>query len=908
MQEFCVASTIATLTENEPSKILSREGDDWLPNKAHNLFEPHVLTDTQQQQLDEVLDNFPWTPTEGELNATSKYVHHIDTGNEKPFQQKQFHMSPYVEKKIGEELERLLARGIIKRITFSEWLNRIVPIRKKDDSIRLCLDARELNKRTRKSTYPQVDMNRILNRLDQTAFLSALDLAEAFFQIKLSEDSCNKTAFAIAGFGYFCFDRMPMGCVNSSAALCALIDRVFGLDFESSCFWYVDDFLIASRTFEEHLSLLRRVAERLKEAELTVSRKKSQFCMKKLRFLGMIVSEKGIQVDDTKVEAVVNMKRPETVKQMQSFLGMTGFFRRFIDGYAELAAPLSEMTKGKPTGLVWDDNAKRAFESLKVAMTQAPILANPQYDKPFVIECDSSDWCAGSVLMQYIDGTPHVIEYYSTKYNQAQRQYTTTEKECLSVILSIEKFRPYIDMTHFTVVTDHASLKWLANLRDPTGRLSRWALRLQCFDFEIMHRPGKQHHVPDTLSRPVDLIDTTTFLNTTDEWYVSRYKSAETHPDNYKVIDNVLYRKIPNIVATQEWKICVPAEQRVEVLRQEHDDVSACHPGYHKTLRRVQLKYHWPHMSDFVSKYVRECQNCRANKASNENTRAPMTTYRYGKYPGQNLAMDYIGPYPRSKEGYRFAVVVVDSFTKFVFAQPIRDATAAITIKFLRREIFSQFFVPQIIVSDNGPQFRSESFAQELKKYGIEHWRTAVYHPQANASECANKSIINGMRAYIENKYGHTGWPIHFDEVVCAYNTSPHSATGMTPYFAMFGREMVIDPREYKAVVHANEPIEMSSDRLATIRNEINTQLAKSFETNQKRYNLRAAERSFNVGDHVWIANGKLSSAAQHYSQKLASKKTKAIVIEKIGNSTYRLQSEAGHDLGTHAAAHIFIV
>lgn len=315
-QEFDVASTIATLTENEPSRIFSREGDDWPPDKAHNLFVPHVLTDTQQQQSDEMLDSF------------------------------------------------------------------------------------------------------------------------------------------------------------------------------------------------------------------TVGRKKSQFRMKRPRFLGMIISEQGIQVDNTKVEAVMSTKRPDTVKHMRSFSSMTVFFHRFTEGYAEWAAPLSEMTKGKSTGLVWSDNAVQVFASLKVVIAQAPIFANQQYDKPFVIECDNSDWYAGSVLMQYIDNTPYVIEYYSAKTNQAQQQYRTTEKKCLSVILGIEKCRPYIDTTHFTAVTDHASLKWLTNVRDPTGRLSRWALRLQCYDFGIVHRPEKQHHVPDARLLPVDLIDAIAFITTTDEWYSNRGKSG----------------------------------------------------------------------------------------------------------------------------------------------------------------------------------------------------------------------------------------------------------------------------------------------------------------------------------------------------------------------------------------------
>lgn len=885
------------------------EEDEWVLRKHKCVFGEHTLTEEQRERLNIVLDKFPWTPTTGKLNHTTKYIHTIDTGDEEPVKQRQYNMSPYVEKKVGDELQRLLERGIIRRISHSEWSNRIVPVRKKDDSIRICLDARELNKRTKKNTYPQADMNRILSRLQKTKYLSALDLGEAFFQIKLAEESSIKTAFAVAPFGYFCFDRMPMGCVNSSAALSALVDSVFGVQFEGKCFWYVDDFLIASETFEEHLATLELVASKLSEAELSISRKKSKFCMRKLRFLGMIISERGIEVDESKIEAINNIKRPEQLKQLQSFLGMTGFFRRFIDQYAHIAAPLSEMTKGQNKTLVWNEDANEAFEKLKTAMKSAPILATPQYDQPFVLECDSSNWCAGSVLMQYIDEQPRVISYFSMKYTPAQRKYSTTEKECLSVILSIEKFRPYIDMVRFKVVTDHASLLWLCNLKDATGRLARWALRLQCYDIEFVHRPGKDHVVPDMLSRSLDLIDTGLFDKTQDQWYSQLLSSTEKTPtEKFKVVDGILYHKTGALTSDREWKMCVPEEARIMVLQQEHDDVLAAHPGFFKTLRRIQLKYYWPSMSNDISEFVKSCEVCRACKASNENTNTPMLTNRYASFPGQILAMDFIGPYPRSKEGYRFAVVAVDSFTKFTFAQPLRDASAAATIKFLKKEIFFKHFVPEKIVSDNGPQFKSNIFKQMMQEFKIMHWRTAYYHPQANASECANKSIINGIRSYIYEKLNHSGWSTHFDETICAINTSPHTATRVTPYFAMYGREMVLDAREYKTIMNANAPPVIDLDRLAVIRDEIRTHLDKTFMRNQKQYNLRTVERCFKEGDHVWITNHKLSSKANKFAHKLAPKKLKAIVAKKMGESTYQLVSPSGADLGVYPAKQMFMV
>lgn len=773
--------------------------------------------------------------------------------------------------------------------------------------MRVCLDARELNKRTKRTSYPQIDVNRILNRLQKTKYLSALDLGEAFFQIALSSDSQPKTAFAVAGFGYFCFERMPMGCINSSAALCALVDSVFGNEFEGRCFWYVDDLLIASETFEQHIETIKMVAAKLREAELTISRAKSKFAMKKLKFLGMMISEEGIEVDQSKVTAIDSIAKPKELKQLQSFLGMTGFFRRFIEKYSHIAAPLNEMIKGQEKLLTWNEKADESFNLLKEAMKSAPILDTPQYDHPFVIECDSSDWCAGSVLMQYIDGQPKVISYFSAKYTAAQRKYSTTEKECLSVILSIEKFRPYIDMVRFTVVTDHKCLQWLANLKDPTGRLARWALRLQCYEIGFVHRPGREHVVPDMLSRSLDLIDTQLFIDSDDKWYNQHLSETERMAsEKYKIIDGILYRKVPAATSDREWKLCVPLEARKKAFDEEHESPLAAHPGYFKTLRRMQLKYHWPTMSDDISAWVRSCAICRECKASNENTITPMVTNRYASYPGQILSIDYIGPYPRSKEGHRFAVVLIDSFTKFTVAQPLRETSTTATLSFLKKDVFYKLFVPEIIISDNGPQFRSNEFGKEMKKMEIKHWRTAFYNPQANATECVNKSIVNGIRAFIDDRYHHAGWTKYFNEIICAVNTSTHTATNVTPYFALFGREMVLDPKEYNTVLKANGPTPIDQDRLAIIRDDIKAQLNAAFNRNQRRYNLRAENRQFDLGEKVWIRNNKLSSASEKYCQKLGKKKIAAIVDRKIGENTYHLAAEDGSDLGIHSARNIF--
>ncbi|RYE19449.1 MAG: hypothetical protein EOP45_12640 [Sphingobacteriaceae bacterium] len=383
-------------------------------------------------------------------------------------------MSPVMLKKAIAEVDRLLSRGIIEPVEMSEWLNPFLGVDKSNGLIRLCLDARKLNNATKKNAYPQQNVNRILSQLAKTKYVSAIDMTDAFYQIPLDGDSKAKTAFSVPSKGTFVFKRMVMGLCNSGATLCALMDKLLGNEFEPYLFIYLDDFIIATDTFEKHLEIMARLAEKLKFANLTISPKKSLFCYKRLKFLGHIIDENGISLDPSRIEAMVNFPEPKCIKDVRRVLGMAGWYRRFIRDFAGITAPISETLKKKNkkyTVFKWTEQASLAFKNLIKALTEAPVLATPDYDLPFKIECDASDFACGAVLSQVQDGEERVIAYMSQKFIASQRKYHVTEKECLAVILGIEKFRPYIEGSHFTVITDHYSLLWLRNLKDPSGRL-----------------------------------------------------------------------------------------------------------------------------------------------------------------------------------------------------------------------------------------------------------------------------------------------------------------------------------------------------------------------------------------------------------------------------------------------------
>lgn len=602
--------------------------------KNESISGTHELTPEQQKELQKVIDSFPFVKPGEKLGFTTLVEHTIDTGDAKPIKQKQYVMSPYVQDKVNQEVDRMLEKDIIERVANPEWLNPVIAVKKPNGGVRLCMDARKLNNVTKKSAYPQPNANRILSRLQGTKYLSSIDLTDAFYQILLHTHDRSKTVFSVGSKGTFRYKRMPMGLCNSGCTLCELIDRLFGSELEPDVFTYIDDFIIATKTFERHLEILRIVSRIFREAGLSISSEKSKFCMKRLEYLGYIIDENGIHANPKRIKPITEYPVPKSVKEVRRFLGMSGWYRRFIKGFSEISAPITELLKNKNRKFVWTDEAQEAFKRLKQALVTAPVLSTPDFSKPFFITCDASNLGMGGVLSQFDGEQEKVVAYMSSKFTAKQRKYHVTERECLAVITSIEKFRPYIEGTHFTVITDHASLLWLQNLKDPTGRLARWALRMQAYEFDLIHRKGKLMNVPDALSRSVEFIELQKIGSTKDKWYLDLQENIENSPKRYphfQLFGDRILKYCRQKKGGSSWKYLIPSDLKSEVLQDGHDNKLAAHGGFHKTLHRVKQYYYWPKMTEDIRRYVQNCETCKATKSSNETQRAPMGKYRDAK-------------------------------------------------------------------------------------------------------------------------------------------------------------------------------------------------------------------------------------------------------------------------------------
>ncbi|XP_046671135.1 uncharacterized protein LOC124361140 [Homalodisca vitripennis] len=428
------------------------------------------LTLAERKRLQDLLEeHFEDEPST--LGRTDRVKHVIDTGGVPPIKQRYYNVSPARQKLINEELDHMLQLGVVEP-SQSAWSSPIMLLDKPDGSKRFVVDFRAVNAVSRKDAYPLPQVTAILDRLRDARFLSSLDIKSAYWQIELDEASKEKTAFAIPGRGLYQFVTMPFGLCGAPATWQRFVDTVLGPELEPNVFVYLDDIIVVTSTFESHLKTLKEIFRRVREAKLTLNREKCKFCRRELKYLGYIVSGEGLRVDPEKVKAIVDIPIPRNQKEVRQFTGMASWYRRFIPNFASRMTPLTSLLKRR-NQFEWTPEAEMAFQDVKSCLISAPILSCPDFSKPFTISCDASGVGIGAVLSQDSEQGESVVAYASRTLTRQEQNFSATERECLAVIFAVEKFRPYVEGTRFTVVTDHYSLLWLSNLKDPTGRLAR---------------------------------------------------------------------------------------------------------------------------------------------------------------------------------------------------------------------------------------------------------------------------------------------------------------------------------------------------------------------------------------------------------------------------------------------------
>lgn len=883
------------------------------------------LSMVQENKLNKVVAAFPDSEVEG-LGCTTLINHHIDTGDARPIKQRYYPISPAVEKQLGGEIDRMISLGVIEEAPNSAWSSPTVVI-VKPGKVRMCFDSRKLNGVTKKDAYPIPNIDGILARLPPVYCISKIDLKDAFWQIKLDDESKPKTAFTVPNRPLYQFTRMPFGLCNAPQSLCRLMDVTIPYNLKAHVFVYLDDLLVVSNNFDEHLSHLLEVASHLRKSGLTINVKKSSFALNKVKYLGYVVGNGTLQVDEDKVSAINEIPPPKSIKQVRRFLGMTGWYRRFIQDYSAITYPLTELLSKRKT-FVWTDVAQEAFNVLKQKLTTAPLLAHPNYEKMFILQCDASTYGVGAVLAQEDDeGHERPIAFMSQKLNKSQRNYTITELECLAVVLAIKKFRSYIEGQEFKVITDHASLKWLMSQKDLTGRLARWSLKIQGFHFSIEHRKGKYNVVPDALSRVNEGKEAVEIINVescpsidldSEAFNSGNYANLRNEylnsglPD-FKVVDSYIYKRMDfargDFDESDSWKLMVPEELRKDVIYVAHDTPNSAHSGVARTLERIRRYFYWAGMVSDVKKYIMSCELCKTSKTPSTILRPPMGQRTETERPFQRLFIDLIGPLPRTKSGNIGILIILDHFSKFVFLKPLKKLISKPILEYLRNDVFSCFGVPEVVLTDNGSQFKSKDFESFLGKHGVKHVFTALYSPQANASERVNRVVNEALRSYI--RHDQREWDVYLSSINCAIRNSVHQSMGRTPYQIVFGQNMLTHGGDYnilrrlKLLSESDIKLERQ-DEFSLLRASIQENVKKAYEKNERIYNLRSRLKCFEVGQNVIRRNFIQSSKIAYVNAKLAPVGVRAKVIKRIGQVYYELQDLETGSKGVYHAKDIW--
>ena len=491
--------------------------------KKEDTYKTGNLTTDQQRKVKRVIRKNEDIFIKGkyEVGRTNMVKHTIDTGEEKPIKQKARRLSVKEKEIEKEHIEEMLKKGIIRK-SKSPWSSPVVFVPKKGGEIRFCIDYRKLNKVTKKDNHPLPRIDEMLDKFEGSQWFSSIDLASAYWQVEMDERDIEKTAFITSEGLYECL-VMPFGLCNAPATFQRLMHEVLGNLIYTKAPVYLDDIIIHSETFEQHLEDIQEVFDRLRDARLMSKESKCEFCAAEIKFLGHIIGRDGRKVDPDKVEKVKNYPRPENISQLRGFLGLASYYRKFIKDFSKKAKPLTKLLEGtkreakkakwekemlkkmEDSGFIdnWGIEQEESFKTMKKALTETPTLIHPDFEKDFILSTDASGYALGAVLEQEgNDKKLHPVGYASKTLTKAEQKYSTTELECFAVLWGVEKFHHYLYGRRFKVITDHQALTWLMKSENSLkGRRARWVLRLQPYDFEIIYKEGRKHKNADALSR-----------------------------------------------------------------------------------------------------------------------------------------------------------------------------------------------------------------------------------------------------------------------------------------------------------------------------------------------------------------------------------------------------------------------
>ena len=692
--------------------------------------------------------------------------------------------------------DELLEAGILRYST-SPHSSPFFLVKKPGKAYRPVEDFKLLNSITIKEDFPIPLIDDILFKMKKARLFTVADAKAGFLQVPVEEKSKELTAFN-DGTRKLEWNFMPQGIMNAPMVFSRIMNRILG-DLEFVVV-YIDDICIFSETLAEHLNHVKLVMEKLHEVNLKINPNKCSWIKNKIKLLGFELSDEGVRPDPDKVEAILQRKPPHNVKSLQSFIGGANYYRGNLKGFANIVSPLYDLlVEGKQWE--WTNECQTAFETLKENLASFPVLRQPNMNQQFIIHVDASDLAMGAILSQ-IDETnmEYVVAYYSKRFKSYERNMSVSEKEMAAIILAIKHWRHYITGVKFKIITDHMACKYYLSMKNPTGKLARWAIFLSQFEFEIEHRKGKDHSNADMMSRPVfsSTIQEDDFSFTTlkfepyeDDALMYYLKYRKHKPGAARKQINRIDRLVPKYDYLNgelyqikgNSKLLIPKiEDRNKIIDENH--AASAHMGIDSTMNRIREKYIWPKMYKQIEDFKRNCKICirndnhlvynhpaMANKITNIN---------------DEISFDFVFGLDQDEEGYCGALTIIEDVSNNVKIYPVKTKSIEENVtNFI--DYFCTYGPPKRIRSDNEAAFTSSVMNELKKSMGIEwHKTVAAYSPSHNGLiEKFNDTFATALRKLAEKD--RKNWRVWLPFIELAYRTRVNPKTKLTPYEILYG-------------------------------------------------------------------------------------------------------------------------